>query len=300
MNERDAGLAATEVATMRDWAGRCRDLLEESLHLSRDCFQSPDADDAGAFARYRLSASCVMTSESALLLIAYDRLWDADVLVRSVFEGSLKLRHLCTTDADQRVARAREFEEDLPEIGRLRTHERAKEVLLSGVSVVTGTRPFTELTLQPDEEAEIRSRYPSSVRSSIDQRWSYVGLVRSMEAEFPDSPLGARALLHGYRNSSHFAHKDWEGVAIIWDREQREPARRDPVRLAHAARLCSEVQALALLRTNALYRLAELDLDRLAPWGERCSALAAEWDASYANWHLAEYQAPVSSPPDAD
>jgi hypothetical protein len=67
------------------------------------------------------------------------------------------------------------------------------------------------------------------------------------------------ALLYGYRASSHLVHKSAEGVSMVSDRDQRDERRREPLIRSHAARLCSDVFHLAVLRAHTALHQAGLD-----------------------------------------
>ena len=73
--------------------------------------------------------SCHLTSQSVITLIAEGALWDAEILVRTVCEGTMKFAYLCTGNADERSAQGRGVHRDLSCISDLRTHRRAKMLL---------------------------------------------------------------------------------------------------------------------------------------------------------------------------
>ena len=59
-------------------------------------------------------------------------------------------------------------------------------------------------------------------------------------------------LAHNYGMSSHLIHKDGDGVAMSWERYQREPQQKKAVTMGHIARLTSDVCSLAKFRTARL------------------------------------------------
>jgi hypothetical protein len=63
-----------------------------------------------------LASATARTSESALLLCAYGQLWDAEVLMRSVLEGTLKFAYLLQS-RDTLAVRHREYADDLFALG---------------------------------------------------------------------------------------------------------------------------------------------------------------------------------------
>lgn len=79
---------------MRSWADRSLMLMRKLLPL-----MSPVGSYAGWDKNERqtlgyLLSACARSTESALLLIAYGQLWDAEMLLRSVAEGTFKFCYL--------------------------------------------------------------------------------------------------------------------------------------------------------------------------------------------------------------
>jgi len=72
----------------------------------------------------QLQISCHLTSESTLLLILNCKIWDADILLRSVLEGTFKLIFLLKGSNEEQISKAKEYWELLPDIMRLRRHLR--------------------------------------------------------------------------------------------------------------------------------------------------------------------------------
>lgn len=81
-----------------------------SSHLIGDCFDIVMAhyqQRAQSFSQQlrfvvtQMNADCHFTSESALSLVAEQKLWDADILVRAVTEGSLKLAYILNAAPDE-------------------------------------------------------------------------------------------------------------------------------------------------------------------------------------------------------
>ena len=271
------------------WASAYQPVLQGSLGLHAPYFLTPAVHNDAGLTIHQLSASCFLSSESALFLIARGRLWDAEILVRAVFEGTLKLAYLCVPDEPVRTTRHREFAYDLMEIGRLRSHERAQEALALWGRDHEATRPLTDMLLSEEQAAEIRATYPSNRRNELAQRWSFTGLVRALEDDEPEQVRGLKSLLHGYRMSSHLIHKDVEGVGMVWEREERELPRREAVTRSHGARLCSDIHAMLRFRLNRMYASMGMDpapLDGLERMGV---PLVRQWKDSYDAWHRIEY-----------
>lgn len=108
-------------AKQRDWAERA--LMATQSLLPK---MAPVSTYPGWQPRERETVSFLLTataraSESAFLLCAYGQLWDAEVLVRSALEGSLKLAYLLQA-RETFAARHSEYADQLFEIALFKDH----------------------------------------------------------------------------------------------------------------------------------------------------------------------------------
>lgn len=234
-----------------------------------------------------LSTACARTSQSILLLTAYEQLWDADILVRSVIEGTLKFIYLLSS-GEEFPTRLREYTEDLFEIGLAKNHVKAQELLKSVPDPSADMwRPIRDLILEDAELDEIRTRFDRQTRAKLEQRWGFTGLV----AELAKQPWASTVsgLLHSYSICSHIHHVDFQGVSVMMDRGARPEDRRDAVHLAHASRLVSEVFEFALLRTSVAYRFVHADPEHLRSVRDFFEQIRPELSAAQAQFHEVEY-----------
>ena len=72
----------------------CDHALVDVASLTRLLPDSDRWNDAQSFAIDALYTACLRTSGSALILVDSGRIWDADILMRSVTEGSLKITYM--------------------------------------------------------------------------------------------------------------------------------------------------------------------------------------------------------------
>jgi hypothetical protein len=287
-------------STLRRWATTAQDALHDHIAVVRDAF-TDQVDDEGKtmYVLGQLNVSCIMTSESALLLIAHSRTWDAELLIRSVLEGTYRFVALCVRDERERLRRVIEYWEVMPEAARLRQHARAEALLRSldpAGGVVNPThdrwRPIRDLLLDAAELQALKERFPAKQRSLLERRWSFTELVASLSrSDLPGAPQFS-AMLHGYTMSSALIHKSGEGVALVMERATRESDRRDAIELAHGARLISDVLELASLRAFSLLRLRNIPQDRHLESRACHSTLRSELSEAIANWSRIEYAAP--------
>ncbi|MCA1818763.1 MAG: hypothetical protein LC620_01700 [Halobacteriales archaeon] len=283
------------------WTHEAADLCIE-LFLGTKRVLETQAEQIGPVvaALHPLAVSCTYTSESVLLLTSSVKPWDGDALLRSVIEGTAKFLHLAHGSPEERAAKLREFDIDLPEINRIKRHKRAADFLAAIPNPNDDEwRPLREVLLPPSELAELGEKYPRKARQTLESRWSFGGIVTEME-RIPDHPFkGMRHLLHNYGLSSHIIHQDSDGVSIVTDRIARSTERREAVTLAHCGRVVSDVVSMTLLRATAAVALAGTETAWLIPLLKRREALAASIQPAHGQFHDIEFgsQTRAASPP---
>ena len=157
------------------------DLTSRCSHTLHDNHQSAsDFLNSGAIQSKRLRHnlglllnSCHLTSESALILIANCKLWDAESLVRSVMEGTYKVAYLCLGSQSEIEQKLVEYEDDLHDIGRLTRHSRVESLL----AVVKNRRavrwkPLRDLLMKQEEADELSAKYPRKLKTQPTFRTS--------------------------------------------------------------------------------------------------------------------------------
>lgn len=239
------------------WAGLASHFIEDCFDLAKPYLdQAYDGlDPLVRFVAAQLYIDCHLSSESVLLLVREKREWDADVIARSVMEGSLKLTYMLDGSAEEVKAKADEYWNVLPLFRAIKHSERAKSFLDSlPNSNASEWQPFHDLLVEDAEVVELRARFSRQDRQALEEKWSFSGLCRTFARSENSERRNLAHLAHGYGMSSHLLHKDADGVGMVWDRYRRETLRQDAARLGHSARLVSDVCAFSQLRLFSLLR----------------------------------------------
>jgi hypothetical protein len=206
-----------------------------------------------------LLSSTARVSESAFLLCAYGQLWDAEALVRSALEGSLKLAYLLQA-RETFTVRHTEYADQLFKIALLKDHRKA-EALLKAVpdSDALRWRPIREMLLSQAEIAEFSTGTDKVTRRALEGRWGFTGLIGELSRSGDPYFTHLAGLAHMYSMASHVQHVDVIGASIAIERDQREPQIRDSIHLAHEARLLSDLLSFLFLRFLVGYRFVDAD-----------------------------------------
>jgi hypothetical protein len=236
----------------------------EASHLIGECFDhaKPYLDQRYEglsplvrFVAAQLFIDCHLSSESSLLLIQSGKEWDADLISRSVMEGSIKLTYMLHGSSAEIGSKVEEYWHVLPLFSVIRHGEHARQFLETITDAdAPEWQPFKELLVETEEVASIRARHSKRARQEIEERWSFAGICRFFARTEEPGLRHLGHLAHGYSMSSHLIHKDADSIGMIWERSTRDEARRTAVSLGHSARVVSDACTFAKLRLLSLLR----------------------------------------------
>lgn len=274
-----------------EWAREAADVAAEAfLTTKRMIHEGALKIGPGARVLHELAVSCAYTSESAFLLVSSVKPWDSDVLARSVVEGTVKFIHLAHGSSEERAAKLKEFDEELPEMNRVKRHKRTEEFLAAVENPEAEEwRPLRELILSPIELQELTGRFPPKRRRELESRWSFGGILATMQRTpgHPYRELGH--LIYGYGMSSHVLHQDSDGIGIVSDRIERSQERRDAVTLAHCSRILSDLLTMGFLRGHAASQLTGAPKEALEALRLRWMRFSAQTQAAHARFREVEF-----------
>ena len=237
----------------------------------------------------KLLSASARSTESALLLMAYGQLWDAEVLIRSVFESTLKFAYLIQSH-DTFKDRYREFADEQPEIIALQDDRKARQ-LMDAIQEpeADSWRPIRDMVLPNEEREELASRYSKKYRRQMDMKWGYGGMLNSLSNSADTLFANFTGLSYGYSVASHIHHADFVGISVPLDRDRHSPERRDAVHLAHLARLISDCFSCFEIRLSSGYRFVEGDRSKAEYAITRIKDLLTELESAHEFWLDMEY-----------
>ncbi|OMF43535.1 DUF5677 domain-containing protein [Paenibacillus peoriae] len=246
------------------------DLAARASHILHDYFvklsQYFDKDsDIPVFERYVLKQvpiSCHTTSESILILVANNRIWDNEMLIRSVLEGTIKFIYLTVGSNEEREKKIDEYWNVLPIINKIKRSNRAEEIYeyLSNTEVQKNDMKFIGGVLLTEEEIqEIREKYPRKYRKELEHKWSYSEIIKDLSKQ--DKHKFFSGMFHGYGIGSHLIHQDADAINYLIDHNQRIPERRIAKELAHGCRQISDIMTFSILRLYAYKVLFKESVD---------------------------------------
>ncbi len=190
------------------------------------------------------------TSESVLILLLNSAIFEADVLLRTLMEGTVKYCYLMNGNDEEREQRYNEYKKDLTQIDSLNDHKKA----LDAVEILkefsnNSTKPF-ELSILDEKTVEkLESDYPKTKRNQLKQKWSYGNILRTL-AKQNVAYEAQLASLSSYALMSHFCHFDWTGVSTRNLQIATAAKGNEIPDVGHGLRILSNVMTFYLFRVS--------------------------------------------------
>lgn len=181
-------------------------------------------------------------------LILHNRLWDAEIILRSVIESFVKLSYISFAPEDEKNIRLNEFWNDLEEINSLKISEQAKLNLKYAQDDEIQRIAYSPLIIPEDIENKLREKWPRKKRQELESKWSFTNIVKEISSQFKGTPLEIWILAtHSYRICSHLAHGDETGLGIISERNHRAQEEQDKAFRGHFIRLINDCLCYAVM-----------------------------------------------------
>jgi len=197
---------------------------------------------------------------AANTLIQAEQVWDADIIIRSTLETFVKYAFIVETDEPERPILLNEFWNDLSEIYSIKLSEQAKKNLKHTSNSDLHWLAYNPLLLSEADQEKLRSKWPKSIRTKIEQKWSFSGIISFLSQKNKGTPLESiEFLTHSYRMSSHIAHGDEIGINMIRERKSRVDHEKQAVHIAHHLRLLSDCFSYSIM--TSFYTMQYLKLD---------------------------------------
>lgn len=281
------------IKIQKEWSEKAVLLMRELLPLMVPVSAFSEFDKRERQVLGELLSAAARSTESAFLLSAYGQLWDADVIMRSVCEGTLKVLYILQSRESFR-RRIEEFDTDLFEISLLKNDSKARELLNSVANPDDREwKPIKDLLISPEKRAEVNKQYDRKTRQELERRWGFTGLIAGLTNSADPLFKDFTALLHEYSNASHILHADCMGIGMPMERDLRGADERDSIHLAHLSRIISDGFGYFKFRVITGYRLIDYPpadaIKAMKIFETKCSALEDEYGDVYKRWMDIQY-----------
>jgi Family of unknown function (DUF5677) len=272
------------VQQQKRWAHRSTLLLRKLLFHLNPIMDQPHLDPEVSDTVGMILDAASRSTESALLLMSYGKLWDAEVIVRSAFEASIKFIYLLQ-DGAELAHRHEEFAEHQFHIATMKDDQKARDALTSVPDSSGAQWDGVRALLIPDEEREhLRATYDKPTRRSIETRWGYTALLDALVKSGDPAYSTLGGLFYGYTFSSHLHHADYVGISVALGHRRLESPLRDKTDLQRLSRLIRDCFTCFELRLGAVCRFIQADTQVLSRARQQIDELCADMTKSNQAW----------------
>lgn len=211
-----------------------------------------------------LFTSLYSTSESILILVHEKGIWEADILLRTLIEGTIKYIFLMAGDAKENEEIIKEYYYTIPEIKKISQHKKAKQALELLKLYSDEKHPFEVSILTEEELKLLEEKYPQKLRKEIEQKWGFGSLLKSL-IDRDKKYKNLVGLYYTYAFSSHLIHFDGDCVKMRQDTLMKYVYEKDDaLDLAHAIRIISNILSLGIIRTSEYISHYGIEIKNLA------------------------------------
>jgi hypothetical protein len=236
----------------------------------------------------RLNWHCVTLTQSCMELIWPGFVWQAEILVRSLLEATIKLIYITIDklNIDQKID---EFQNIISDINQ---YKRRKEIieLLDGVNF---HNDVAEHAYQKIIDDDVEMKLNQNERKKIIERWTFNSMTQEIDSYKIENFDKLKYFKNYYSSTSHYTHVDIDCLNIIQDCDKRGEKENEALTLAHMGRELKDIYLFNVMRTYSLLRLFNIDKFILPEYIkskkniiEKIDSLSKEWDSFYREQYL--------------
>lgn len=187
-------------------------------------------------------------TQATYCLIVNGLVWDAEVIIRVVYETFAKAAFLATASEEQRQELLHEYWVLLGAVYDRQTALKAEpcERLFNRAGRDGSSRVMA--TLRDKRVYRTDPLEDKRFRKQLEQRWSFSGILEALNSDRHGAiPLiGIEVFAHNYNMSSHVAHANSRALDLLEDRATRG-SDLVPLEVGHICRMLSDMVSLSSL-----------------------------------------------------
>lgn len=231
--------------------------LHRKLHFEITPLKRPETglNELNEFVLVQLLSALFSTGESILILMTHAATVEANALLRSVFEGSMKYVYMMKDNLYEESQLVHEYYVEMPEIQKIKEHELAVESKIVFDEWGIENHPFEVSILNPSELDALENKYSRNYRSNLSKKWSYKRILEKI-IEQDSNYQGMLPTLYEYDLSSHLMHYDGH---CLKSRIEDVMATEFSLQHAYGLKIISNVLQLQVIRTSEYLRVHQWD-----------------------------------------
>lgn len=238
--------------------------LHRNLSISIAPFYKKDADinEFNQILLTELFTQLYSTAESILILTSYGVIWESDILLRTLFEGTMKYIFMMQEHLEEKSDLIEEYYIIVPEMQKIQDHAKAAEAIKIFKENGIDKHSFQVSLLENEELVKLKEAYSKNRIRELNQKWSYKNILRNLIEKDNKYDILATTL-YTYSLSSHLIHYDGECLkqragALINNVVNND----EMLDTAHLLRIISNVVSLGTLRVSEYIKVYNLDVEQ--------------------------------------
>ncbi|WP_338558570.1 DUF5677 domain-containing protein [Paraclostridium sordellii] len=202
----------------------------------------------------RIATVAQLTSESTIILVSEEKVFDAEILLRVVLEATVKMIYMSIGDEEERKLKSQEFWHTMAKIDKLKKSIKVKTLIETfPIYKETALGEYLELDRDIDDFQKITNR---KFRKDIENKWSFNKMIEDISnnsEEWKD----LKSISLTYNQSSNLTHMDSISIGMIIDRMIRPELQVD-----HMYKILSHVLILSEFRLKSVYSILGKEFKR--------------------------------------
>lgn len=280
---------------VKPWTAAADQLIYNHLPQFAQLWESGKLDKQQMQTLSMLSVACCSASYGQLILVDCGKLGEAEILGRTVLEGSLKFVYL-VSDEGEAATRFSEFTDALFDFASVKDHFAVRSYFDAVASRSEEiTLPLGDLLMDEEKIDEFRQRHSKADRNVIEQKWSVPKLIGELASRKRAGSASYAGLVRNYVMSSHVAHADYYGLIAMREREGRGAERQLALDIAHAGRIVSDVISLSTMRLTEALEFAGCGQDVVFPILKQAHDVMKMLEEAHERWFRLEFGDRVKS-----
>lgn len=188
------------------------------------------------------------TGESILTLLNSYGTWEADILLRTMLDGSIKFLYLMSLELTETNQEMEEYFKIIPEVEKIKEHRKAKEALDIFHKFSDKQHPFEVCILKDEEIACLQEKYPTRIQKEFDQKWAMSSVMKRLVLLKPRySDLCG--VFMTYSQTSQLSH--YSGSSVLQRAEDMADENNVKYTVGHSLRILSNVLTIVVLGASA-------------------------------------------------
>lgn len=236
------------------------EFIETSLRLcSSNKWKKTNVIEANVQTLCRLNGYCAMISQTVLQMLFGNALWECEILMRTISEGTIKILFMCS-DTNTINDKIQQYREELSDYAIDKDSSRA----VNYVEKINALDDVHRHMYRMTDNFTVSFDNTRKERKLVEQKWSYIEMLNQIEkSSFPFADK-ITALTCGYGLSSHFVHADYVALGIAWERADRQLDEQKLLHDAHASRIMGDMISLTRVRVWTLNKNGDGDFEEYA------------------------------------